>query len=198
MAEFYPRPPGRRLEWAPQIRHTPHRRTHHGQDDRTHRRRRAQARGLPRGSSRQSARRHRRDPGDLRREQPHPVGRRRLCRRRLHGHCAGQVRPRAARLRHGLLAARDPGRRGGHAEAGLEADPARRRRGSGGGQVRRQGGRGRLLLGRHGRLGRGCAHGRHRLHSALLRRWHRQLRRRRAQGSRDGQLRRAGPVADAR
>ena len=49
------------------------RRINHGQDDRTDGRRRPQARGLRRGACGQAARRHRRDPGDLRRQQPHPA-----------------------------------------------------------------------------------------------------------------------------
>ena len=77
----------------------------------------------------QAARRRGGDPGDLRRQQPHQVGRRRLRGRRLPRHRARDVRPRAARLRHRLLAAGDPGRHRHHAEARLEADDARRRRG---------------------------------------------------------------------
>ena len=79
--------------------------SNHGQDDRAHCFRRPQAGRLPRRPGGQAARRHRRDPGDLRRQQPHQVGGRRLRRRRLPRHRAGDVRPRAEELRRRLHAA---------------------------------------------------------------------------------------------
>ena len=62
-----------------------------------HRRRRPRVRRL-RGASRRRRRGDRRDPGDLRGQRAHPLGRRPLRRVRLPRHRAGAVRPRRARV----------------------------------------------------------------------------------------------------
>ena len=87
------------------------------------------ARRLPRRAPGQADRGDRRDPGDFRRQPPHPLGLRPVCRARLCRGRAGAVRSPPARLPVGLLARRGAARPRLSRRGRLGCDDARRRGG---------------------------------------------------------------------
>ena len=128
----------------------------HGPHRRTRIRRRIPAVGLPRRPRGNTARRSRRHPGDLRREPPHPRGVRRLRGRRVPGGGAGALRPIPEGRRLGLHAGGHRARTRVARPCGNDAGVGRHRRCACGGGVRREGRRGRVLLGRAPRVAVGA------------------------------------------